>query len=244
MPQYGFGTGNLYSTPVGGGAPLKFGGLQDVSIDISADIKTLHGQGQFPLAVARGKAKIEGKASVAEINADLYNNVFFSQTVASGQKTVVSNEAGAVPASVAYTVTVANGATFVMDLGVRLVTTGAALKQVASGPQAGEYSVSVAGVYTFNVAQASAAVLIDYIYTQTGVGKTISIGNALMGAAPTFQCILSESFQGKLITIVLYSCTSGKLSLPFKQDDFMIPEMDFQAQLNDAGQVGYISISG
>lgn len=58
--QYTFGTGNLYTTPVGGGAPFRFGALQDVGVDFSADVKQLFGQFQFPLDVARGKTKIEG----------------------------------------------------------------------------------------------------------------------------------------------------------------------------------------
>jgi hypothetical protein len=45
-----------------------FGVLQDVSVDISGDIKELYGQNQFAEAVARGKAKISCKAKFGRIN--------------------------------------------------------------------------------------------------------------------------------------------------------------------------------
>jgi len=245
MAQYAFGTGQIYGLPVGGGAPLQFGALQDVSVDISADIKQLYGQYQFPLAVARGKAKIEGKASTGEVNPDLYNTLYFGDTGATrsvGSKIPAFIELGSIPASGAYTVTVANSAHFVLDLGVRNAVTGAKFTQVESGPAAGEYSVA-AGVYTFAAADAGSQVAINYIYTDSTDGITLDLANALMGVAPTFMLVLTEEFDGKSFILVLYSCTSSKLTFPFKQDDFMISEFDFQAQANDAGLIGYISAS-
>lgn len=244
MTQYMFGTGQLYATPVGGvGNPLRIGALQDVSVDFSGDIKQLFGQYQFPLDVARGKTKIEGKFGTANIDVAAFNQLFFGGTVTNNsERKQVINEAGAVPASSTYTITVANGATFYLDLGVVLVSNGQPLKQVASGPQAGEYSVSGAGVYTFNVAQASAAVLINYIYTAATAGSgTLAINNQLMGSTPKFQLIASQVFNGKQFTLCLYSVVSDKLSLPLKQDDYTMSEISYQAQANDANQIGFIS---
>lgn len=242
MAQYSFGTGKLYGTPVGGGAPLSFGALQDVSIDLSADIKQLYGQYQFPLAVARGKVKIEGKAMTGEIRPDIYNSLYFGNTVSTGSKIPIFREAASVPAMMPYTVTVANGANFVMDLGVIDASTGNPFQQVASGPVAGEYTVNqTTGVYTFAAADAGKAVLIDYLYSSTSTGNTLTITNQLMGVAPTFQMVLCEEFEGNTLVLVLYSNTSSKLTFPFKQDDFTVSEFDFQAQANGAGQIGYMS---
>lgn len=245
MSQYVFGTGQLYATPVGGGAPLRFGALQDVGVDFSADTKQLFGQYQFPLSVARGKSKIEWKAATGQIDVESFNQLYFGQTVTNDeQKIQVFNEAGTVPAMSTYTVTVANGADFFMDLGVYYQTTGLPLRQVTAGPTAGQYTVNPAtGVYTFAAADASAALFFNYLYTDDSGGATLNIDNALMGNTPKFQLVLSQTFEGKTFTLVLYSCVSEKLGLPLKQDDYLIAEVGGQAQANDAGQIGFITTS-
>lgn len=245
MPQYMFGTGQLFATPVGGGNPLRVGALQDVSVEFSGDVKQLFGQYQFPLDVARGKTKIEGKIGTANIDVSAFNQIFFGGTVTSNsEKKQAINEAGTVPASSTYTITVANGATFYLDLGVVLTATGVPLKYTSSGsPAAGEYTVNVAtGVYTFNSAQASAAVIINYLYTTTTSGSgTLAITNQLMGTTPKFQIVASQVYNNKQFTLCLYSAVSDKLSLPFKQDDYTVSEFSYQAQANDANQIGFIS---
>lgn len=237
MPQYNFGTGNLYATPVGGGAPVAFGALQDVSLDISGDTKMLYGQSAFPLDTARGKVKIDGKASTGQVSLALYNSLFFGGTITPGQNLQAFNEAAAVPASAPYQVTVANAATFKTDLGVFFVNTGARLTQVASAPATGQYTVSNAGVYTFAAADTGKGVVVNYTYGSASTGQTLTVSNPLMGSIPTFQLILSGASKGKSNIITLLACTSSKLSLPFKQDDYQITEIDFSAQDNGAGQV-------
>lgn len=247
MTQYVFGTGQLFATPVGGGAPLKFGALQDVSIDLSADIKELYGQYQFALDTARGKTKVEWKASTGNIDANAFNQVYFGQTVEAGDELLqVFNEAGTVPAMTTYTVTVANAASFVMDLGVYFATTGLPLKQVPSMPGPGEYSVSAVGVYTFNVAQASAGMLFNYLYEGSD-GGTLTVSNQLMGATPKFQLVASQLYDGKSFTIILYSAVADKLSLPLKQDDYLISELSGSCHADAANRVlklSTTSISG
>lgn len=242
MSQYVFGTGQLFAMPVGGGAPLRFGALQDVSVDFNGDIKQLFGQYQFALDVARGKTKIEWKASTGNIDATAFNQIFFGDTVTTGdQLKQVIGETGTVPAMATYTITVANGANFSMDLGVYLVSTGAPLKQVPSAPATGQYSVSAAGVYTFNVAQASAAVLIDYLWEDSASGGSLDIGNSLMGTTPKFQLVLSQIYNSQQFTLILYSCVAEKLSLPLKQDDYLISELSGQAFADTANRVARIT---
>jgi hypothetical protein len=243
MTQYVFGTGQLYSVPQGGGNPLRIGALQDVSVEFSGDVKMLYGQYQFPLDVARGKTKIEGKIGSGNIDVAAFNTIFFGQTVTgNSEKKQAINEAGSVPASSTYTITVANAAAFSLDLGVTLVTTGQPLTQVASSPSAGQYSVSSGGVYTFNVAQASAAVLINYLYTATTANSgTLNINNQLMGTTPKFQLVASQTYNSKVFTMLLYAITTEKLSLPLKQDDHLISEISFSAFADDLNRIGYMS---
>lgn len=242
--QYSFGTGQMFALPVGGGVPLKVGALQDVSVDFAGDLKELYGQNQFALDVARGKTKITGKAGMGVMDADLFNQLFFGSTVTTGEKKQAFNEAGTVPGATTYTITVANGADFYLDLGVVYAATGIPLKQVPSAPAVGEYTVSNVGVYTFAAADANANVLITYLWTDATSGKTMQITNNLMGNTPKFQTVLSEIYEGKYVTLVLYSCVSSKLNFPLKQDNYTIPEIDFSAQDNGSGTIGFLTVSG
>lgn len=244
MAQYVFGTGQLYATPVGGGAPLRFGALQDVGVDFSADTKQLFGQYQFPLDVARGKTKIEWKASSGQIDVESFNQIYFGQTVQAGQKIQVFNEAANIPAT-PFEVVAANGANFFMDLGVFYQLTGLPLKQVASAPAEGEYMVDPAdGTYTFAAADTLKGVFLNYLWEDTANGQTMDIANVLMGTTPKFQLVLSQTYNGKSFTMVLYSAVAEKLGLPLKQDDYLIAELGGQAQANDAGNIGFITSTG
>ncbi len=244
MTQYAFGVGALIAlrTDTATATPAQFGTLQEVQLDMSFTVKELTGQFQAPAALARGGLKITGKAKAARVSAANFNNIFFGQTLGTGNTLTQLNEAGT-PAGGSHTVTVGNHATFVADLGVAYAATGAMLTPVTSGPAAGQYSVNAStGVYTFAAGDASAALLLTYSYTTTA-GTSLALSNQLMGSAPTFQLVLNEQYQGKTLNLQLNSVLSPKLSLAFKNEDFMIPEFDFQAAADAAGNIGNIWLS-
>jgi hypothetical protein len=242
MSQYVFGTGQLFATPVGGGAPLRFGALQDVNVDFSGDIKQLYGQYQFALDVARGKTKIEWKASTGNVDVNAFNQIFFGQTVDTGDEMLQAiNEPGAIPAMTTYTVTATHGADFIMDLGVYAALDGTPFVQVPSAPAAGEYTVSAAGVYTFNASDASKNVLLNYLYDSPSTGGSLIVGNQLMGNTPKFQLVLSQVYEGKTFSLLLYSNVADKLTLPLKQDDYLIADLSGQAFADAANRVARIS---
>ena len=105
-----FGSGVLIGTTAAG--PLQFGTLQDVSVDFSFSMKSLMGQYQFPVAVARGAGKASGKAKFANIDGPVLNQIFFGNTPATGQTLWSYNEGVTVGAASPYTATVANAANF------------------------------------------------------------------------------------------------------------------------------------
>ena len=237
MTQYVFGTGQLFAMPVGGGAPLRLGALQDVSVDFSADMKTLYGQYQFPLDVARGKAKIEWKASTGNIDITAFNQIYFGATQTANNELIqVFNEAGTIPTT-PFQVTVANAANFQMDLGVYFTATGQPLKQVASAPTTGQYTVSAAGVYTFNTAYTTKGVLISYLYQSVSTGGVLTQNNALMGVQPRFQLVCSQVYNAQTFSLILYSAAADKLSVPLKQDDYLISELSGQCFADSAARV-------
>lgn len=241
--MYSFGSGSLFGiNSAANSTPVRFGGIQDVSIDFSFSVKELHGQSQFPLAVARGTGKITGQAKMATINGRTFNDLFFGQTLATGSNLAALDEAGTIPGT-PYQITVANGATWQTDLGVTFSATGLPLTKVASAPTTGQYSVATGGVYTFAAADTTLGVKISYTYTSASAGKQIAITNQILGATPLFQAVFSTTYLSKAVTFTLNRCTSSKLNFATKLEDFVVPALDFSAFADDAGNIGNLSFA-
>lgn len=241
MPQYGFGSGSLFgvNTTTANSTPQKFGALQDVTLDFSFTSKELRGQYQFPLTVARGTGKVTGKAKFGQISGKLMSDLFFGTTSAQGKVMTAIDEAGTITTN---TITAANGGTFVDDLGCYEAATGIPFVKVATAPAVGQYSVSAAGVYTFAAGDTGKAMKINYTYTVADSGYKTTISNQLIGAAPKFKVVLNDIYEGKNLTVVLNACTSSKLQIATKLEDFIIPEIDFEAMADASNTIGTISI--
>lgn len=247
-----FGSGILFAVAtadstgaaIANATPVQFGTLQDISVDISFEEKLLYGSKKFPIAFGQGKGKIGIKAKTATINGSILGDLMLGTGTTPGIKGIVANFAAAVPASTPWTVTVAppSSGTFSNDLGVMNASTGLPLKKVASAPTTGQYSVSAGGVYTFASADANMAILVSYEYTATSTtAKYGTISNQLMGYAPSVKMYLTEQFGGGGLNLVLNACTASKLAMPFKNDDFSVPEIDFSVFADAAGNIGYWS---
>jgi len=239
MTQYAFGSGVLFgrSNDNSPPTPVRFGGLQGCNIDFAFTVKELYGQYQFPIALGRGTGKITGKADFAQLNAQVYNDLFFGYSnPASGSKPIAVSEAQTVTANA---VTVTNAANYVRDLGVVLASDNSLYTRVTANMVGQQYSCNeTTGVYTFNASQNAAAVLVSYEYNASANGKTISLTNQLLGNAPTFLAAFQTTFRTKTLTMVLNACMSSKLSFPTKLEDFTIPSFDFQAFADDSGNLG------
>lgn len=246
MTIYAFGSGNLIGrrNDVANGPAVNFGLLQECSLDFTFTVKELYGQNQFPVAIARGAGKVTGKAKVASISGVAYAGLFFGATVGAGQTGFAYGEAAAVPAVSTYTVTPANSATFVADMGVVYVAGAIPFTRVAAAPTTGQYAVNeTTGVYTFAAGDANAAILISYTYGITGTGEKFTIANAQLGTNPSFQVALRNVFQNKTYTLMLNSCMSNKLSMGTKLEDFVTPEFDFNAFADANNVIGTFSFS-
>jgi hypothetical protein len=252
--QTGFGAGALFAERVDvtgtGIGPMQFGIVQSVSIDFDFTTKPLYGQNQFPVAVARSNGRITGKTSFARINGVLWADLLFGNTMSAGKVSIAYQEAATVPAISPYTVTVANSATFANDLGVIDNATGNLFTRVTTPTAALEYSVNkTTGVYTFSAAATGKAVVVSYEYSTAASGKTTILTNQLMGKTPTFRMVFNQQIspgaacagqQVLPLTVILNCCTSNKLSLPTRVDDWMIEEFDFEAYADAAGIIGKI----
>lgn len=236
--MFSFGSGVLYGvrTDIANATPVNFGLIQEVSIDESADIKELHGQFDRAVAIARGKVKTSVKAKVAQISGLAFSNFYYGITPVTGQLATQFEESGTIPGT-PFQITVTNGANFVDDLGVVFSATGLPVKKVASAPAVGQYSVSAAGVYTFNTGDTTKVVKITYTYTISATGQKIIVPRQLMGSAPYFQAQFFTTFQGQDLSLKLHSCVSSKLGFSTKLDDFVMPDFEFSCQPDAAGNV-------
>jgi hypothetical protein len=232
-----FGSGVLIGTPQGG-TPINFGLAQEVSLNIATSTKALYGQYNFPVAIGSGTRKMTGKAKLARVSGQALGALFFGVAPSPGATQTQFGEATAVPSSAPYTYPPTYHANFVADQGVVYAATALPLKQVASNPTAGQYSVS-GGVYAFAAADAGAALLISYTYTVAGSGESVAVNAQLIGPSATFSANLfaADPTTGKQFSLLLYNCVADKLALGTKLEDFMIPELDFACFANAAGQV-------
>lgn len=242
-----FGIGALWGTrsDTTGVGPDQFAVLQDNSVDFSFEVKELYSQLGYPIDIARGKGKVVGKAKTARVFAALYADIFFGETVSTGEDNVAENETHALTTN---SVAVTNATSFVADLGVYYTTAGnQRFSFVTGAPSAlGQYTTGTNGEYTFFTGDIGATVAISYVYTDTS-GKTITINNHFMGYTPTFvgtfyQQRSTQGASGQL-TLRLNECVSSHLSIPSRIDDYAIQDFDFQAFSNAANVIGTISTS-
>lgn len=244
--QIVFHSGALFAKGTGANpGTIQVATLQETSFDFKATNKELMGENQFAEAIGRGNTKITGKAKSGRFNGALLNEIFFKQPdaqILAQAKLLALDEAGTVATT---SITVANAANFVEDLGVQFAATGMPLTRVASAPAAGQYSVNeTTGVYTFNATDNGTAMKLSYLYKTTAAGaKTLKVQNQLAGEAPTFRGIFVSKFQGQTMTLVLNALVSESLAFGFKSEDFSMPDFSFAAQADSLGGVGEFSMT-
>lgn len=246
-----FGTGKIVAVPkrladgtaIATPTPVVLGTLQNISVDLSVEMKTLYGSKRYPIAAGQGKGKIEVTAKYAEIDGGILGNLFLGATATAGIKAAVSDYATSVPAT-PYQVTVAppSSGTFVEDLGVFNADTGVQYTRVASSPATGEYTVTAGGQYEFAAADTGDSILISYEYSVTSGGSVYTLNNQVMGYTPSFSLLLQNDYDGKHLVCKLNKAVSGQLNLPFTNDDFGVYDFKAEAFDNGAGNLGYICL--
>lgn len=255
MAQYIFGAGVAWATPltdaygntVTNGTPLQLCVSQEISQEDSFETKKLYGQNQFPVDAGRGKGSLSVKAKFAQVNGLTVSSLYYGQTLSTGLDGRVFDVAGAVIPATPFqvTATVPDGGTWSADMGVR-DDQNRPLTKVASAPTTGQYSVA-AGVYTFAAADTGKRVYISFAYTATAVqapGSTkMTVLNLPMGAAPTCRLDVWFTKNGKQFCTTYPNATATKMGWSSKQDDYLIPEIEFECMSDAAGNVMYRSFS-
>jgi len=239
-----FGTGLLYGVPTSGNLPTNPTPirllLQEVSVEFKGDLKKLYTLYQLPIATARGKIDVAGKAKIVNYDPDPINQLFWAQSISAGIEVPVDQELST--ANTTYTVV--NGATFAQDRGVSYATgtkAGQVLLSNTTAAAAGYYAVNTtSGQYTFNSADSTAAMYISYTYTNSTRGKTILMSSQVMGYAPVCTMDVWGTFRNKVLGIRLNACTLGQWTYPTKLEDFWMSDITFDANLDSSNNLGKI----
>lgn len=247
-----FGAGVLVATPLKNAAgtaittpsPIQFAILQEVTVEESFESKELYGAMQFPVDIGRGKGKVTLKAKTASVYGELFNAVYYGQTLTSGFETIYADLTGTAIPTTPYTITPTPPASGVYgaDMGVT-DSTGLPYTRVASGPTTGQYSLA-AGVYTFAAADTTKVVYISYSYTNATTpasGKLLTVVNQPMGYQPSFEVDLKWTKNGKDLYVRYPNAVSNKLTMTAKNDDFTIPEFDIDCFADATGNISYRS---
>jgi hypothetical protein len=233
--QIGFGSGLLAFTPAGSNpTPIICATLQDISLKSSSSLKKLYGQNKVAAAVAEAELAISGTAKFASFTGSLIKQALSGATIATGQVIGAIGETATIPTT-PFQVTVLNSANFGADLSVYDLSASKPMTRVASAPGTGQYAVS-AGVYTFASADQGHVVSMNYSYT-AATGQTVSLSNSLMGAANTFTGALFNQYGGQTSGIKLYSVVVPGLDFTFKNTDFTMLSMPFEAYADSLGRV-------
>lgn len=245
--MFQFGIGGMYGNPIGGNLatpsfPQRFGTIQDVSVEFNQKLVPLRGQFKGPDDVAPSDMEVKGKGAFAALEVEIYNSLYFGDTIAANIKNIplTSGVDGELHTVATGSATVSH-TPVLTDLGVRYQS-GGYLQQVASGPTQGQYSVVLAtGVYTFNAADNSANVLISYTYSITNTGtpgtgqaRTLTVANHVQGYGPIFELYLMMPYQGTN-GLHLFQCRASKMSAPYKRDNYVISDFEFESYPNSTG---------
>ena len=158
---------------------------------------------------------------VALINATASINTKFTATATATTFTLTENSAGGGNTPGTITVT-----------GTGVITSGTATTSSAGTNPSIKFATADEGL----------AVQYQYDYT-VSAGKTVEIKNSMMGSAPVFEVEFYAALDGVPLTIVLNNCTSEKLTMNFKNEDFTIPDFSFSAFSDAADVVGHIYLS-
>jgi hypothetical protein len=243
--MFQFGVGRFFAQASGDLDYRQFGvaALQEGGFGIEVDVKELHGRDRFAVDVRTGKGKIDGMCKMADWDPDVIALVLGVNKATTGIHKLATSEAGTVPASSAYTITVANSGTFVKNVEVVYDDDGTRLKQVApSSEAAGKYSVS-AGVYTFHAADAGKMVQITYMFSTTN-GAIVSWTNVAIGTTPVCKGIFQGIHDSDQMVLELENVVPFNLKSSTKVDDWAFLDTQLKAFADpQTGKIGSISLA-
>lgn len=247
MPLNGkkvFGAGRPFATAnIANATPIRFLLPQDQSITFKRGSKSIFGENQMAADVSGGELEVSGKVTYGGSVARVFGDLLFNAGSSTGQIAEADNELCTI-ASHAFTV--ANGATFAANYGVRNTTTGAIYQRVAAAAETAGVSYSVnttTGVYTFNASETGTTFKVSYTYTVVGTGETVNMTNMPMGKVQDFTAThvfpwTNNSNVVEQDIITLLSCIATDADISSKGADYGKPTFSFAAACDANDNLG------
>ena len=218
------------------------GVLQDVSLDMTSDVKELMGSNKVAFLTAEVGRKYKLTAKFAQFNSALVGAVM-GGTVASGAKYVATVTKTC--SSQTFTVVTGDvgtpaGWAFVNDLGLQYSVTGQPLKYNSATLAAGEYK-NTAAAYTLHTSDATAVCNVSFIYSATP-GETTSVSNSAIGLSTYFSVYLFQATTQADSTVrkigwYFPAVLLPSLKMDFKNTDFAVQSIDLNVFANSAGLI-------
>lgn len=246
QPFIQFGSAQLYLNPNAGNlavnpTPVRPFTTQDVKVGMKGKIESLRGQFQYPDDTATGDKDATFEFGIGRQDFNFLNQIFNADIVSTGGTSAASSPATAIPATPFHiTPTIPSSGTWSGDLGVYNVANNNQFAKVASGPIAGQYSVS-AGVYTFASADnvSGISVVIAFEYTTT-TGNTYQVNNQTQGWGPQIEVVFAESYQpqaGVYSVVRLYAAKISDVDFDYKRSGYGMVSCKGSYFANSAGKV-------
>lgn len=244
-----FGSGRIYGT--GPSGALWYGELQDISMDLTTDLKTAFAEGNYAFASADGQRtiKIDAKHYKLDAGGLAYS---LGGTVAANSTGVAVDEVGTI-ATHAYALAKSNPLT-ILDVVVGVVTNGIEApvhyQIVDSGSEVAGASCSFAvadstGTLTFASGDSATYVRVTYTYTLgSDAGTVISVASTYQNSQPTFKLVALKrdiSSLGDGSTAVqlwtFNAVRDGGIKNEWKEGDYTVFQRSFQAFADPMGNV-------
>jgi hypothetical protein len=221
---------------------------QSQSIDFKRKTESLFGEGQLAVAVGAGEMEISGKVEFGKIQPRFFADLVFGDGGTTGSYLEANKEAGTVPGTSTYVITVTNSSHFLGDLGVVNADTGVVYARVAAGSEVLAVSYSVVetgmnkGKYTFAAGDANANMKISYYYS-SDTGETVVLANQLQGLTGNFKAVHVLPWGAEQDMFVFNNCIAGSSGISLKKSGFSGFTLDYTAGADASDLVGTATFS-
>lgn len=225
----------LIQDPTSNLVKARLARLGDMTLDLSFESDDVFGGESLYAFDTVDKDRAQGVSFTNnEFNLDILN-ALGGATVSRGTSVEVPefDEGHTVPSSVAYTFTLTKGATLVAGSDIlRYADTNVYLERVTAGSEAaGKYSITTAGVVTFDKDDKGKDIQCDYRYTVSDGDSAPLLSSDLIPVVEIWHAHRFKDYAGnnmKFITHIYRAKASGKIGLELKRNTASVHKLDFK----------------
>lgn len=211
--------------------------VKSISFEHSVDQKSVFGSRAYAEAVANGQQTVSGSIELAGDDLN-FRALISGQTLTNGSTGVHwKYSTFVIPEGGVYTLIPEDNGTFASVISVISKKTAKKFKKVSGAPLKNQYSVTSAGVFTFNILDEDTEIYINYKY-KSSVGKQLRFTNIEMGQGA--ECSLEIYFPKYGVLLTLCNVTFGGISANYTSDDFASYTLNFTCSIDEFDDVYFI----